>query len=1012
MTTPEVATSKQNLFSTLMLIVASISIAGACFLSNPQAFSDAHQKDQSLLKSVVSFLGLANAAGDGSAFPTLRGVEVRALCFNVGAAALMLLFGAQLLTRSGRPRMTIDDLYDFKRHFKGPYIYWALLLFVSLVTSYAASEARDVSLGGVLLRFLTFGWWLPLAVALRPIDARRLSAVMTLLVTLMALFGIWYFFGRPDSRHRLWYPVGNELWFGACLLPAIFVAAGAILAGLQRRKAGDANAGQRIDLVVMGLIALAVCVYALWLTKSRSAAAGLYAGACFSLILMAPKKRRALVLLVALLVAFGVIQLKVMPMLKHSAMGDRAHSIRSRLNHEWPYAIHLWQQKIVGGHGEGGYTMQAGKFAREDQLFDPNAIAIDEQVWVAEAHNEYLNLLSDVGLAGTIGFVGALVVTLVWSIRFVDRKRDDSEAGVSRCFVIGLAGAVVAVAFEEGASVALRHPGLPPLFFTTWACLWAIIRSERPLPEHKGDAKDYEERRLGASTVRLGGAVAIIAGLGLSFVSVQDWRGARDQYEARTLLSNGEFEKAITLADESGMRQLDPMRKLVSREMAIEARVLELLRRVKKSMTTQTPPSDDDLRFAEQATIEAASLSHTAPRFLQLSKWRWQLALARRDAHMMRNEQADAAEFHKAYIEALNECRLDEPFNIDYLFRLWGEVGEPAPQARLEWLCLWLRRNHLGEDPRFGIMLEILATQIPGFGPVMDGAVNIATQDAEKPIDEWQDPFSPETLRIAAAISDAQGDPARAADFSEVAATMYAAAGGKLFYGHSAALLENTHYRFRIDPGADPKPLLETLLEACQIMDGPIAGSDDPLKTPLPRIYGQFRLPILLAAGREEEARKQIELLTRGATISTDTQMAMAYAQLANQFAMQTKLAPLVAKWASRAEALDPAVIEATFARLRMALARGNDDAALAAAKRIIEQAPDRKIIYRALIQAELEKPESGIWKVLRETYSDFPKSQRQATTQPANALEGVPDVSELPNETTRAAGEGSSKDH
>ncbi|MCA9254755.1 MAG: hypothetical protein KDA33_03920, partial [Phycisphaerales bacterium] len=169
--------------------------------------------------------------------------------------------------------------------------------------------------------------------------------------------------------------------------------------------------------------------------------------------------------------------------------------------------------------------------------------------------------------------------------------------------------------------------------------------------------------------------------------------------------------------------------------------------------------------------------------------------------------------------------------------------------------------------------------------------------------------------------------------------------------------------------------------------------------------------PILLAAGREDDARKQIESLAKNDAIPVDSRMAMAYAQLANQFATQTKLAPLVAKWASRAEALDPAVIEATFARLRMALARGNDDAALAAAKQIIEQAPDRNVIFRALLQAELEKPESGIWKVLRETYSDFPKPQQQATTQPTNSLEGVPDVSELPNETARAISEGSTSD-
>lgn len=988
-----------------MLVIATIALAGACFLTNPSKFSQAHLDDNSMLKHFVSTFGLAGATGEGSAFPTLRPIEIRGLCFHVGAAALMLVLGAQLIARKDRPRLTIDDLYDLKRQFSGPYVYWALLLFISVVSSYSSDAGRDISLGGSLLRMLTFGWWLPLAIALRPKDAKRLSVVMTLIITLMTLFGIWYFYGRPDPRNRLWYPVGNELWFGACILPGIFIAAGGILAGLQRREKSEENAGQRIDLIIMGLIALIVCAFGLWLTKSRSAAAGLFAGGCFSLILLAPKKRRALVLLGAILIALAVVQLKVLPMLKHSAMGDRAHSVRSRLNHEWPYAITLWTQKVVGGHGEGGYTMLAGRFAREDQLSDPNAIAIDERVWVAEAHNEYLNLLSDVGLAGTIGFVGALIATLFWAVRYVDNRRDEPNEGVNRCLVIGLAGALVAVAFEEGASVGLRHPGLPPLFYTCWACLWAMVRDQRPLPAPPGDAKDYEERRLGSSTVRLGGAVAVIAGIGLGFVGIQDWRASRDQYEAGVSLRDGNFEKAIALADSSGNQLLDPMRRLVSRELALEARVQELIRRVRLAMNAKTPPTDEDLQFARQATIEAAALNKTAPRFLQVSKWQWQLALALRDAHWMRNEQAEAREYQQAYLESLNQCRIDEPFIIDYLFRLWGEVSEPIPQARFDWLRLWLRRNQIGEDPRFGLMLQQLATQVPGFKPVLEGAVAVAIQDAETDVESWKDPFAPETLRIAAAIANASGDSKRAIDYADTAAKMYASAGGRLFYGESAALLEEVNDMFVADPTADPKPALEILVRASQILNGPMPQTgDDALKVPLPREFGQARLGILLAAGREDEAKKQLEALMTDAMGPIETQLAFAYARIANQFVGHPKSAPLVAKWAARAEALDPKVLESTFAKLRLALSRGNDDAALAAAQHIIEAAPNRQEVFDALLQAEMEKPESGIWKVLRETHKDFPPSPLSAASQPAASALGVPDVSEMPKEKTESA--------
>lgn len=1004
--TPE-ATPNTKTFSILMLVIATIAIAGSCFLTNPASFSPTQLKDTSLLKTVVSLLGLAGTSGEQSAFPTHRGVEIRDLFFHIGAAALMLVFGAQLITSRTRPRMTTDDLFDIKRHFSSPYAWWGLLLFISLVSSYF-SHAPDVSLGGVLLRLLAFGWWLPLAIALRPTEARRLAAAMALIITLMAMLGIWYFFARPSPRNRLFYPVGNELWFGACLLPAIFIAAGAILAGLQRKSTTAPSQGQRIDLIIMGFIAAAVCIYALWLTKSRSAGVGLYAGGCFALILLVPKKARMLTLLASVLVALAGVQFVVLPMLRHSSMGDRAHSVRSRLNHEWPYALTLWYNKPVGGHGEGGYAMLAGQFARQDQLNDPNAIAIDEQVWVAEAHNEYLNLLADVGLAGTIGFIGALVVTLYWASRYVTRPRDnpsEDEDGVNRCMVIGLAAALVAVAFEEGASVALRHPGLPPLFFTTWACLWAMVRAERPAPKRKGTQEEIDARRLGASTVRLGGVVAALAAVALGYAGIQDWRAARDRYIAEQAEQKGDFEQAIQYADAAGTLWLDPMRKLIAREIAIDARVRELVRRIHVAQQKQKPPSDEDMRIARQATVEAAALAKIAPGFLRLSTLQWQLAYARYQAHALRNEKEEAMQFFRDYVNGLVQCRRDEPFNMNYLYDLWGEVNQPIPEGRFEWLREWLRRNEIGADPRFSLLLQSLATQVPGFKPILDDKVNVAKQDAEKPIEQWQDPFSPETLRIAAAVANATGDDKTATDDAQLAADMYAKAGGRLFYGRAAALLEKVTYQFQADPGGDPTPLLETLVKASQILNGPMAETGEAaMKVPLPREFGQLRLAILLAAGREDAARQQVEALSTEEEGPLDTRLASAYARLAGKFAASPGDAALVNKWIDRAEALDPNVLYTYFARLRLALARGNDDAALAAAKHMIDQTPNRQEAYRALLQAEVEKPESGIWKVLRKDYTDFPPSPMQPTTRPAAPVPGVPDVSEHAGESAAAA--------
>jgi hypothetical protein len=106
------------------------------------------------------------------------------------------------------------------------------------------------------------------------------------------------------------------------------------------------------------MLALAVApiiLLALVLTQARSSAwVGLGAGVIGAAFIAAGKKTRPAILLVGLLIAlFGVW--RIQGLRETGEMGDRAHSLRTRLNHEWPYAITLFSQKPIGGHGEGCY---------------------------------------------------------------------------------------------------------------------------------------------------------------------------------------------------------------------------------------------------------------------------------------------------------------------------------------------------------------------------------------------------------------------------------------------------------------------------------------------------------------------------------------------------------------------------------------------------------------------------------------------------------------------------------
>lgn len=960
----------------ISLILAGITAAALianCLLTSPPRFSQQQREDISLLRPVVNALAL------GGAFPTARGVEIRNLCFYVGAALLTLLAGFRLVSARIQPSMAADDLFDLRSRAAGPLFWWGVMLMVSVVTS-AFAHAPDVCKGQVIIHFLFFAWWWPLALLLAPRHVRALSAVLIGAMAATAAVGIWYFSARTEPgwvsalasmslpKLRLKYPIGNELWFGACLLPAIFIGLG-LLAGHSRSgatsKHGDGDEAKPtptkrsrcLPALLAVIVALVVIGVALFLTRSRSAAVGLAAGCVGLAFLAIPRKGRPGVVLVGLLLAIAgawyVQHLRVA-----GVMGQRAHSVRARLNYEWPYALTLFFRKPIGGYGDGCYAMLAGQLARDDQLKDPSVIAVEED-WTVHAHNEWLELLADIGLVGAVSFLLAIVMTLFVAVRFCDRLRGDSAHHAERWLAMGLAAALIGMAFEEGSDVAIRQPGFAPIFLTVWGVLWALVRSARPVAEPEHDAP-----RLGLAIVKLTGGVAMIAAVVLAYYGVQDWRAARARFETESRLKAGRFAEAIAWADFAGNYALDPFQKLSARMLAVRARSGAFAQRLAAS---DAAPSDETMDLAREARIRLHRLNLAAPRFLGVSRLAWELSLNTATAYHRRDDDQTAAEFHDNYVRWLEQNRADEPFRIGLVQRLWREKPGASPIERLTWLRCLIRRGPM--DSRF-LQLVRSFGRVPGAAVVMNDLLSVALQDHGRPVSQWSDQLSPETLRIAALADDWSGHPPEAVKLARQADEMYARAGGRLFAAHAAAVQELVRYEFHVDPIADTDQRLKELARAQTLLAGPT----DP-SAPLPDGLGQTRLRILLAAGQEREAKAQLEAMNPTDHSPMSEQLARAYVSLAEVFAYLGRHVDLASQWARRAAQLAPDLADASDVQTRLCLQQGDDKAALVAARRFIETSPKRKQAFALLQQAEARWPGSSIWADLRRQYPDYPPS-------------------------------------
>lgn len=950
----------------LMTLVAGAVLLANCLLTCPSRFSERHQADTSALRPVVEFLSL------GGQWPTMRGVEVRNLVYYAGAAALTGLAGIGLILARRRSRLTLDDLFDARARARGPVFWWIILLITSAVSSFY-SHASEVCQGQTMVRLLHFAWWWPLAGLLSVRDARRLCWALMAALAATAALGLWYHVARvlPDQPEaRLQYPMGNELWLAACLLPAILIAAGPltqfILHSARPQNYSRVGVPSYLRVALLMLVVLLVGA-AIALTRSRSALAGLAVGAIVFIGFAVSIRARRVVTLCGIILAIAAVGW-IQFLRSHGEMGQRAHSIRTRLNHEWPYAVNLFLQKPVAGHGDGAYAMLAGQYARMDQLDDPSTMRFDEWSWTAHAHNEFLELLADLGLVGAVAVLAAILLTLYHALRFCDVRREDSERAADRWLVIGLAAALAALAAEQCSDSALREPGLPAVFFSVWAILWAMIRDSRTRP-----ATSAEGSRLAPSTLRLAGVAVVGLSVLLAYKSAEDWRGVRARFDAEKALERQDYAAAIDRADLSARLTLDPFQRNLARLMAIWARALAFDAALQAKPGPLTP---GDLELSQQALAQLARLNADAPRFLRVSRMAGELYLNRSRAFERSGEAAARQEAEKKFVDALTASRADEPFMLERVVALWRARQDARSVDRIYWLRCLLRAGEM--DEQVAILFETLP-RYSDFRTAMEATFAFAQEEAAQPPGQWKDRLVPESFRLAALAKLLGGSPADAEKLAARAEELYAAAGPALFAAHAASIHEMVRYSMAADITAETDKNLARLARAQTLLAPPTDAA-----TPLRGNLGRTRLALLLAAGRAADAERQADLLrkTEGGTLERIT--AEGWLLAASLCMTNPAQATRSVGFAEQAAALQPERPDAQAALLSACLRTGRDTLALPAARRFIQLSQDPKRAMEYLKRLRAGTPSAGIWGELEREHPEL----KPATTNPAR---GVP---------------------
>ncbi len=977
----------------VMILLFILAVAGNCLLTSAGKnrvlpYGAVDWNPDSPLLAIVEVLDLNYSQ------PTPNGVAIKALVAGTAAAlgviiaVVGLVAGARGADRAAETDTVIDlDELDAqqrsgrragKAHINPTYAAQGLLLAL-LAWSFASalwSPAPKFALGGSVLLAMQVTWAFALAYGMnRRAAVIAAHALLIVLVATAALAVLYHDERIPGLRAS--YPIGNPLFLAACLLPGVillvslFIGSGVVVAG-KRPVRG-------IAAVILALMGLAVLGYAFYLTKSRGPAIGV--GVSLAALAFFVGRRRIKTIAVSAAVVGLVVAGAFFFSQRYApSVTGRSASMRVRF-YAWDYAINLFSQRPTTGYGQGGYTLLADTFARDDVEADPQAL----EARISHAHNEWLEICADLGSVGVVLFLSAMLVTLHAAQRAVPQTASRWARWTLAALAAALAGLLVAEFFGVG----LRIEGLPLIFYSVIGLIWAMARPESP----------RLQAALGRS--RLLSAVVVVGAVVLCFViadfAQRDFMAARSSAEAQSQAKANEWDHAVSLATRAYDDRLSVQRKFVALDNLIQTRLNAAAylqaRYVQRSQRAQE--AGEPMRARLAAADRASSEAHLAAAAMLIDRLNtvapggfntgWlefafrqtlaQYAAIDGDLEAAAQDREEAA---AALARQIGRHPYDPVLAANYVNAASAAL---PPATILNLLARPLREKPVPSSysvllPQFGEDEQFQAIA----GPIYEAAAEQV--DVEDP-DEWTDRWAPEKLRLGALTAFMANDYGKAVTYLQSAVTLYGRLGAEAPLARPTCYAELADGLYFADPG-HPQPAIDTAEEALKLL--PASQEGRALREGL-----AGRLVVYhLAAGHEDFARKILREHNRRLDADTfnrlvaDRYVSMAY----DNFNRIFRLIPdHMKQWSRRALELAPDEPGPWFLAADIAIYERNESQAIELIDKVVDHGGEPEDVAELLRRAVTAMPDSvAIAQLYRQIVGEPPPAVEpvaQPTTQP-----------------------------
>jgi len=921
----------------VVMIALTAAVGGGGFLLLSAAESKtlvdgaAPWLENSPLRAVVQLLCLNYAV------PTIHAGDVKSCILGIGAGVGLLALALAILMRNpsegetpGGPPGENGGAMGARQRTRlhlSPLIAAQGAMGLYLLWSFASarwSDASELAIGASLLIAIFFLWSFALAHGLTPAAARIASRFVIAATAAAALAAIWYYYGR-NWTIRAKFPFGNPNFLSVCLIPGILLSAALLFEKLM--NAGRENMARRAAAMAGAIVTLALALWAFALADSRGPLIGLGAGflvmtffACRGWAKLLPA-----ILGIALAISAG---LYLYQRQHQSQPGGRDATLRFRA-YAWDYAWRMAREKPFTGHGQAGYVRKADLYTVDDVENDPLVLSAR----VDHAHNEWLEVLADLGIVGLALVGGGLALTFLAGGVMLGTLIPPDR----RWTLIALLGSLAAVVVSDMFGVGLRTPEVPVAFYTVLGLAWALSG---------GLSTNLVARAGGSGPARLlTGSVLGAAGVLALVLSQQDFQAARRAYQVDAAIAEGDYEKSLNFALQA-TNQLNSQRALTNLYRLAESRMRiarDLLARAvdreNRARATEMPDRSllqlaaADRTESEQQAAEAnrvlKELVTRSPGFLNHGYVEFMLNLITADHAAAKGDEQQRSLAVQNAVRALERELRRQPFDPhiarDYV-RVNARAGDMASLLRI--LARPLRYNGVSGDD---VSVLSPATERPEFEAYLRGLRSGAGVETPSPENAWR----PEELRLAAATWFATGRYNDAIAALTAATQSYDAMGTAPLIGAASAQAELADVLFFAHP-ENPEPALTHAAGALSRIPDSRTGRE------LKDAVNSRRCDYLLAATREDEAR-QLLTQTAGVAVSTaelDAEVSERFRRLSDAL-LRSRLSPtetevpkelltLTQRWLDRARALDEQSA-AVYLSLANVSFLGQDDATASA---------------------------------------------------------------------------------